>query len=76
MDQDLTDRATPTRRACLKGGGALLAGGLLAGCAGQNDAESSTDATETAATTAATDAETAADGDAAGYTVSMSRPAT
>ncbi|WP_115891604.1 MULTISPECIES: ABC transporter substrate-binding protein [Haloferax] len=72
MDQDLTDRATPTRRACLKGGGALLAGGLLAGCAGQNDAESSTDATETAATTAATDAETAADGDAAGYTVSMS----
>jgi len=72
MDQDLTDRATPTRRACLKGGGALLSGGLLAGCAGQNDAESSPDATETAAATTTTDAETAGDGDAAGYTVSMS----
>ncbi|MCO8266988.1 ABC transporter substrate-binding protein [Haloferax sp. AB510] len=75
MDQDLVDQATRTRRAYLKGGGALLAGGLLAGCAGQNDADSSTDATETAAATAATteaspEAETEAE--QAGYTVSMS----
>ncbi|ELZ59249.1 MULTISPECIES: ABC transporter substrate-binding protein [unclassified Haloferax] len=76
MDEDLTDRATPTRRACLKGGGALLTGGLLAGCAGQNDAESSTDATETAAATTTTDAspasETVSGSESTEYTVSMS----
>ncbi|QOS13995.1 ABC-type transport system periplasmic substrate-binding protein (plasmid) [Haloferax gibbonsii] len=75
MDQDLVDRAARTRRAYLKGGGALLAGGLLAGCAGQNDAESATDATETAAATEATteaspEAETEAE--PTEYTVSMS----
>ncbi|WP_424009371.1 ABC transporter substrate-binding protein [Haloferax denitrificans] len=75
MIEDLTDRVTPTRRAYLKRGGALFAGGLLAGCAGRSDADSSpeaADATATTTTEAASDAETAADGDAAGYTVSMS----
>ncbi|WP_148413984.1 ABC transporter substrate-binding protein [Haloferax sp. KTX1] len=76
MDEDFTDRATPTRRAYLKSGGALLAGGLLAGCAGGNDAESSADAAETAATTAASDAspasETESGSESTEYTVSMS----
>ncbi|RDZ62025.1 ABC transporter substrate-binding protein [Haloferax sp. Atlit-12N] len=75
MDQDLVDQATRTRRAYLKGGGALLAGGLLAGCAGQNDAEPSPDATKTAAATEATteaSTETETEAEQAGYTVSMS----
>ncbi|MFK8215119.1 ABC transporter substrate-binding protein [Haloferax volcanii] len=71
MDEDLTDRATPTRRACLKGGGALLTGGLLAGCAGQNDAESST-AAATTTTDASPASETVSGSESTEYTVSMS----
>ncbi|ELZ65628.1 putative iron-III ABC transporter periplasmic substrate-binding protein [Haloferax prahovense DSM 18310] len=46
------ENAGPTRRDYLKYGGALLSGGLLAGCAGQSgDTTSTTTATETATET-------------------------
>jgi len=60
----------PTRRAYLKGGGALLGGGLLAGCLGGNaDSADTTTSNTTAGTTAGDATNTATD--SGSYTVSM-----
>lgn len=62
-----------TRRGYLKGGTALLAGGLLAGCTGDNGANANTSSTEstsdTSTTSTAESETTAADG--ASYSVSL-----
>jgi hypothetical protein len=54
------DRTKPTRRDYLKGGSALLAGGVLAGCTGSNRDDASTSANETGADTTS-EASTTAD---------------
>ncbi|MEE6209758.1 ABC transporter substrate-binding protein [Salarchaeum sp. III] len=59
MSGDDRRRLAPTRRNYVKYGGALLGGGLLAGCAGNSDSESTqTTPTETETTTDATGTET------------------
>jgi len=66
MAGDPTGRKAPTRRDYVKYGGAVVGGGLLAGCAGQSDSEStqtSTDSTTVTETEPSTD-----DGD---YAVEM-----
>jgi ABC-type Fe3+-hydroxamate transport system substrate-binding protein len=60
MTDDSGDDEAPTRRACLKYGGAVVGGGLLAGCAGNSETSTS----ETAATPTETTAETDRVGDA------------
>jgi ABC-type Fe3+-hydroxamate transport system substrate-binding protein len=69
MDDDTAEHDASTRRAYLKGGGALLGGGLLAGCLGGTDTgDGSTAATTTTGTTAGESANTTISGS---YTVSM-----
>jgi len=58
MADDANAHETPTRRDTIKYGGAVVAGGLLAGCAGQGDGGSTPTKTDTAADTPS-DTETA-----------------
>jgi iron complex transport system substrate-binding protein len=72
MSNERTIGGTPTRRAYVKYGGALVAGGLLAGCAGETGSGSATDST--AATTEGTPRSTTATRTSTGsesYSVSM-----
>ncbi|POG57191.1 ABC transporter substrate-binding protein [Haloferax marisrubri] len=56
MANTADEHESPTRRDAIKGGGALIAGGLLAGCAGGSDAPTETaTATETTATSSPTE---------------------
>jgi iron complex transport system substrate-binding protein len=69
------EREAPTRRDCIKYGGVLVGGGLLAGCTAENDAGStSTTATESetagASTVSATESEPTATEDGS-YSVTM-----
>jgi len=59
---------TPTRRDYLKGGGALLGGGLLAGCLGGSDSESPETTDQTTVQNTATETST----DNQSYSVTMS----
>ncbi|WP_101294137.1 ABC transporter substrate-binding protein [Halegenticoccus soli] len=60
MADDATRRERPTRREYVKYGGALVGGGLLAGCTGDGGPEPSSTGTE-AATDASAESETATD---------------
>jgi ABC-type Fe3+-hydroxamate transport system substrate-binding protein len=66
---DDTETTPPTRRDYLKYGGAVVGGGLLAGCAGESDSGSGSP-TGSAQTTAGTATETATE--EASYTATMS----
>jgi iron complex transport system substrate-binding protein len=70
MNDDTTDTTeAPTRRDYMKYGGAVIGGGLLAGCAGQSDSGSAPDSTSTeTATTSETETTTETD---ASYEVCM-----
>jgi ABC-type Fe3+-hydroxamate transport system substrate-binding protein len=60
-DDNTTTTEEPTRRDYVKYGGAIVGGGLLAGCAGQSESDSGSTPTESAgeeSTTTATDDET------------------
>jgi len=46
-DNDTTRQEAPTRRDYMKYGGAIIGGGLLAGCAGQSDSGATPTETET-----------------------------
>ncbi|MFC7205446.1 ABC transporter substrate-binding protein [Haloferax namakaokahaiae] len=75
MDEKFIDAGTPTRRAYLKSGSALLAGGLLTGCTGQSGSESETESADATTTAKETETEAAATETTAedtGYSVSMS----
>jgi len=54
---DPTNRETPTRREYVKYGGAVIGGGLLAGCAGQSGSGTSPESTNTDAETETTTGE-------------------
>ncbi len=65
-------RDSPTRREYMKYGGALIGGGLLAGCTGDAASDSTTTASEsTSQTETATATATESEGDSSSYTVSM-----
>lgn len=69
MARDGKAREAPTRRACLKGGGTLIGGGLLAGCSSNRSTTTSpspSPATSTETTTTSTTEEDES------YTVTMS----
>jgi iron complex transport system substrate-binding protein len=68
MADEATEHEAPTRRDYMKYGGAVIGGGLLAGCAGQSDSGSTP--TENT-TTAATEMETETTTDDGSYTVEM-----
>ena len=71
MANDSVNNETPTRRDYIKYGSALITGGLLAGCAGQSDQESTpTDSTPTETTTP-TEIETTTTEATEPYTVSI-----
>ena len=71
-DDDTNTTETPTRREYVKYGGAIVGGGLLAGCTGQSESESTPESTGTeTATSAATDTETETATDDGSYTVEM-----
>jgi ABC-type Fe3+-hydroxamate transport system substrate-binding protein len=71
MSRDDTAHDAPTRRAYLKHGGAVVAGGLFAGCTSQADSGSTPTETSTdASTTVETEAETATSEDER-YSVTM-----
>ncbi|WP_372910545.1 ABC transporter substrate-binding protein [Salinigranum sp.] len=53
MTNESRERETPTRRDCIKYGGAVVGGGLLAGCTAESD-DGSTSTPTTTATTAST----------------------
>ncbi|MBV0903556.1 ABC transporter substrate-binding protein [Haloarcula salina] len=75
MTDDADSRRSPTRRDALKFGGALLGGGLLAGCAGSGDSATPTSQSTGDGSDGATTPTDAADGQSTtteGYTVSMS----
>ncbi|MFH5843372.1 ABC transporter substrate-binding protein [Haladaptatus sp. CMAA 1909] len=75
MTNENTNRAAPTRRTYLKYGGAVVGGGLLAGCASDSDSEGKgTETTNADATqTTSSDATTESDGGESGpYSVTMS----
>jgi iron complex transport system substrate-binding protein len=68
MTQELTDRETPTRRDYLTYGGAVVGGGLLAGCMGQSGSGSAPESTSTEAETeTTTDEETTNPGSSTPY---------
>jgi len=70
-DNDTNDEST--RRDYLKYGGAVVGGGLLAGCAGQSDSGSTSTSTETATnSTASTETETKATSEGESSSVTMS----
>lgn len=54
MASDDSEFDAPTRRQYLKYGGAVVGGGLLAGCVGQSDSEDTTTTTQTTETTTTT----------------------
>lgn len=58
MADDDTERETPTRREYVKYGGAVIGGGLLAGCTGNGGSDSTPASTETTAQATATGTET------------------
>jgi len=68
VTDDTNERDTTARRNYLKHGGALLVGGLLAGCAEQTDSGTTAESTPTAAATTATESPTGGD---TAYTVEM-----
>ncbi|WP_254543075.1 ABC transporter substrate-binding protein [Halomarina pelagica] len=68
MADDATEHEAPTRREYVKYGGAVVGGGLLAGCTGQGEPESTP--TETEDRTTATEQESTETGDS--YEVCMS----
>jgi len=51
MADDASEREAPTRREYVKYGGAVVGGGLLAGCAGESESGSTSTATETETST-------------------------
>ena len=57
-DDDTIRQGAPTRREYVKYGGAVVGGGLLAGCAGQSDSESTPTETNTDKNSTPTDTET------------------
>jgi iron complex transport system substrate-binding protein len=75
MSDDTNTTEAPTRREYVKYGGVVMGGGLLAGCAGQSDSESTPESTSTeTATSVATDSETETETtatDDGSYTVEM-----
>jgi ABC-type Fe3+-hydroxamate transport system substrate-binding protein len=72
-DDDIDTTRAPTRREYVKYGGAVVGGGLLAGCSGQSESGSTTTrtTTETESTTTETTAETTTPADES-YSVTMS----
>ncbi|WP_231187462.1 ABC transporter substrate-binding protein [Haladaptatus sp. DYF46] len=70
MGDDTTQDKIPTRRDYLKYGGAIVGGGLLAGCAGNSDQESTP--TDTATQTTAQESETATTTPEPSYTAEIS----
>ena len=70
MRNDPTRHTGPTRREYVKYGGAVVGGGVLAGCFGDSESESTRTASETATATPATSATNTPEDDS--YTVSMS----
>lgn len=72
MVDEFSDHEEPTRRSYMKYGGAIVGGGLLAGCTGQFGSESTTESADTEnETSAATDTENEASTDDRSYTVEM-----
>jgi len=69
MADDAGDRETPTRRDTIRYGGAVVGGGLLAGCAGSSDGGSTPTGTETETETPT---ETGTPTDDPSYSVTMS----
>lgn len=70
MPEDSGEHEEPTRRDYLKYGGAVVGGGLLAGCAGQSESGSTTESTNTETETV-TETETTTPEDTS-YTASIS----
>jgi iron complex transport system substrate-binding protein len=68
MVGDVADDREPTRRDYVKYGGAVIGGGLLAGCSGQSDSGTTPESTSTESATA-TETETSTDDGS--YTVEM-----
>lgn len=72
MVGEFSDYEEPTRRSYMKYGGAVVGGGLLAGCTGQSDSGSTTESADTGnETSAATDTENETSTEEGSYTVEM-----
>ncbi|UVE52316.1 ABC transporter substrate-binding protein (plasmid) [Haloferax larsenii] len=72
MADDSSGHEAPTRRDYMKYGGAVIGGGLLAGCAGQSESSATPNQTSTeTATATATDTETETSPEEGPYTVEM-----
>ncbi len=70
MNDDTSTTEVPTRREYVKYGGAVIGGGLLAGCSGQAESGATSESTSTAAATSA-DTETEMSTEDGSYTVEM-----